>query len=300
MIPHFPEFKSLEITDKEEIVGYTSKFLPYSDFNFTSMWCWDIDGKIMASNLDDNLVINFSDYVTSDPFYSLIGNNNIQNAVQSLRNLSEKNGVSSRLKLVPEEVAMIAREDSGLRVEEDRDNFDYIFSIENLSSMAGAKLASKRNYIKRFLRDHESSYEMLDATEAGAKEEVIRLCQDWAVYKHVSDQDLDHEIRAIERYFSMPDYENHIVLGVRVHGELIAFWSIEILNNNFAISHFQKAKLGLFKGIYPYLNQLGAQLLKEKGISFINFEQDLGIPGLREGKTDYDPVRFLKKFVIEG
>ncbi|OGY35168.1 MAG: hypothetical protein A3E36_00640 [Candidatus Andersenbacteria bacterium RIFCSPHIGHO2_12_FULL_45_11b] len=80
MIPKFPEFKPLEMTDREEIIGYTSKFLPYSDFNFTSMWSWDIDGKIMVSELNGNLVVNFSDYVTSEPFYSLIGDNDIERA----------------------------------------------------------------------------------------------------------------------------------------------------------------------------------------------------------------------------
>lgn len=45
MIPKFPEFKKLELSNKEEIENFTSKFPPYSDFNFVSMWCWDFRYK---------------------------------------------------------------------------------------------------------------------------------------------------------------------------------------------------------------------------------------------------------------
>lgn len=45
MLPEFPQFKNLELSDEEEIERHTHKFLPYSDFNFVSMWSWDIKGK---------------------------------------------------------------------------------------------------------------------------------------------------------------------------------------------------------------------------------------------------------------
>ena len=147
MIPKFPEFKTLEITDREEIITYTSKFLPYSDFNFTSMWSWDIDGKIMVSDLNGNLVVNFSDYVTSEPFYSLIGSSNIEQATQLLIDLSREKKVRTQLKLIPEEVAVVASAANGLVVEEDRDNFDYIFSTESLATMSGAKLKSETIFL---------------------------------------------------------------------------------------------------------------------------------------------------------
>ncbi len=35
MLPQFPQFKPLELTDKEDIENFTKNFPPYSDFSFS-------------------------------------------------------------------------------------------------------------------------------------------------------------------------------------------------------------------------------------------------------------------------
>ena len=67
MIPQFPEFKSLELSDKKDIESFTKRFPPYSDFNFVSMWSWDIKEEIRISQLNGNLVVRFTDYLTGKP-----------------------------------------------------------------------------------------------------------------------------------------------------------------------------------------------------------------------------------------
>ena len=57
MIPEFPKFKNLELSDKNDIEKFTSKFLPYSDFSFVSMWSWDIKGEMRIAQLNGNLVV---------------------------------------------------------------------------------------------------------------------------------------------------------------------------------------------------------------------------------------------------
>lgn len=91
MIPEFPEFKKLELSDKKDIEQFTSKFPPYSDFNFVSMWSWDIKGEMRVSQLNDNLVVRFTDYLTGEPFYSFLGNNKVNDTAEKLleiKNLS--------------------------------------------------------------------------------------------------------------------------------------------------------------------------------------------------------------------
>lgn len=57
MIPEFPEFKKLELSDEEKIEKITKKFPPYSDFNFVSMWSWNIYNTVTISQLKKNLVV---------------------------------------------------------------------------------------------------------------------------------------------------------------------------------------------------------------------------------------------------
>ena len=55
MIPQFPKFKHVEVTDREAVETHTHRFDPYSDFNFTSLWAWDTSNERMISELSDSL-----------------------------------------------------------------------------------------------------------------------------------------------------------------------------------------------------------------------------------------------------
>lgn len=106
MIPKFPNMKPLAIADKREVESFTEKFPPYSDFNFLSMWSWDTEGQMALSQLNDNLVVRFTDYSTGEPFYSFIGRRNIDATAGTLLETSASQGLSLSLKLVPHEVAV--------------------------------------------------------------------------------------------------------------------------------------------------------------------------------------------------
>jgi hypothetical protein len=63
----------------------------------------------------------------------------------------------------------------------------------------------------------------------------------------------------------------------------------------FAI-HFEKAILRKqYRGIYQYVNQAFTALLPDK-YELINWEQDLGDPGLRQAKESYRPAGFVPKY----
>ena len=90
MIPEFPQFKPIELSDKQEVEKITSQYPPYSDFNFVSMWSWDIKGEMRLSMLNGNLVVKFNDYITGEPFYSFLGKNKLNETAEILLNLSKE------------------------------------------------------------------------------------------------------------------------------------------------------------------------------------------------------------------
>ena len=77
MIALFPEFSKIDISHRYEIEAITSKFEPYSDFNFVSLFCWDTDGSAAVSVSNDNLIIKIPDYINGIPVYSMLGDSKI-------------------------------------------------------------------------------------------------------------------------------------------------------------------------------------------------------------------------------
>jgi hypothetical protein len=65
MLPHFPKFKPLELPDAEDVQRYTARYAPFSDFNFACLWSWNIDSRVLLSELNGNLVVRLGDYVTA-------------------------------------------------------------------------------------------------------------------------------------------------------------------------------------------------------------------------------------------
>ena len=49
---------------------------------------------------------------------------------------------------------------------------------------------------------------------------------------------------------------------------------------------------------YEYLTQKTATHLETLGIAEWNWEQDLGVEGMRRSKTSFVPTRHLKKFIV--
>ena len=78
-----------------------------------------------------------------------------------------------------------------------------------------------------------------------------------------------------------------------VEDRLAAFtFGTPINHNTFGI-HFEKADIHI-DGIYSAINQEFAAHLPEQYL-YLNREEDLGIPGLRQAKLSYHPVLLLEK-----
>jgi len=95
------------------------------------------------------------------------------------------------------------------------------------------------------------------------------------------------------------NYQRLNVTGgaIRVDGEIKPFAIGEQLNPTTAVCHFEKA-LPEIHGLAQLINQWFAKFGLQK-FEFINREQDLGIPGLRQAKESYYPHHLLEKFTVQ-
>lgn len=294
MTPQFPLFKEIEIKDRESIKNFTKSDKPYSDFDFTTLWMWDIYGKRGWSELDGNLVVRFTGYLGEEEFYSIYGHNNIAKSIKVLLNFVKSQAKSSTLQLVPESVIDKIKEEDFL-IEADKDNFDYIYAVEKLVTYPGYSYAQPRKMMNRFINNHDN-IQIIPLDLKKDQENIKKLVSIWETKKKFGQYD---ERKAFERLLSNA-HDFHLVnVGIVINDKLSAFTVNELVDDDFAISHFAKADTE-HDGIYSYLMRETANVMAFQGCHFLNCEQDLGIPGLRFAKGSYRPEFFLKKYKISS
>ncbi len=297
MIPEFPEFKPLELSDKEEIEAFTKKFPPYSDFNFVSMWSWDIHEGVQLSWLKGNLVVKFTDYLTGRPFLSFLGNKNCKEVAGCLlEHASSKDQLHTELAFVPEHTVPHLDQSSFL-ISEDPDHFDYIFDLQEIAGYAGSKFSSKRNKVNKFTKTVTNCRVVfLDIHNETVQNDIRALNKEWLFGKKTDSTMAEFEVLALEKFFAAK-FDDNIVLGVYCDEKLIAY-SVSHILGEFAISHFTKASRE-YSGLFEYLMRENARVLLEHSCKYLNFEQDLGLAGLRESKKSFHSF-FLKKYLIKN
>ena len=301
MIPIFPQFKNLELLDKREVEKITSQFPPYSDFNFISLWSWNIKDEMRLSILNGNLVVRFTDYLSSKPFYSFLGNNKINETVEELLEFAKKEGVKPLLRLVPD----IVSKNLDLKtysLEEDPDHFDYIYKNEYLANYSGNKFKNKRCLYNKFKNSYPNARILINKTiEPKTIEDILKLDEKWAKHKveKLVNFDIKNEIQAVKRFFLAFDkFENSkfLFLCLYVEKELVGFSISSIINQDYVLCHFTKGDIK-YGGVYEYMLKNYAQNIS-KISHFMNYEQDLGLSSLRFSKNSFRPASFLKKYVI--
>lgn len=298
-IPKFPTFKKLEIEDKEEIEDYVKKFAPYSDYNFTSIWAYNVEDDIIVSQLNNNLVVRFRDYITNDPFYSFIGKNKISDTIDQLLKFSVHNKLPPILKLIPEDVIRSEDHlDDLYDIKEDVDNADYIVQTEDLAKLEGGKYEHKRWRVKKFIKNFPGyNFTELDLQKKDIQAQIFILFEEWEKEKAKSREDTGHELIALQRLLAQAHKLKLVGIGVYHEGHMIGYIISEIVHDRHIVGHFMKAN-PRFTGVTEALYNYNAQHIAKKNVAHINMEQDLGIEGLRESKLSWRPHHYLKKYII--
>ena len=198
------------------------------------------------------------------------------------------------LGITPENRALLeATHPDGFFYIPERDYFDYIYLREDLATLKGKKYQPKRNHINNFKKRY--TYEYLPITP-----EIVPQCleleRQWFKANNESaeeEEELSDERRSLT--YALHHAEELDLTGgaIRVEGKIIAFsFGAPINHDTFGV-HVEKADVS-YEGAYTVINQEFAAHLPEQ-YTYVNREEDLGIPGLRQAKLSYQPAILLEK-----
>jgi len=293
MLPKYPEFTKLGLEHKDLINDWAKKYEPYSDFNYVSLFSWNVDGSAEISSLNGNLVIRIPDYITEEPIISLLGHNDIET---SLGTLLEQ---PYEIKLIPQATVDALPQEPGFNVVYDPANDDYIYQLQDLADLAGGALKKKRNKLNAFMTKY-GDYVSFKHFDLHDKQKALGLkaCFDeWAKGRDAADTNVER--LAIDRLLADANSFELKCYEVYIGEELVGFSINEVLPFDYAICHFQKAHIHHIN-LDVYINVMVAKALLEEGCQYVNWEQDLGIAGLRQAKSSYNPAKKLKKYTVSA
>lgn len=169
-----------------------------------------------------------------------------------------------------------------------RDDADYLYAAASFRTYAGRPLAKKRNLLRQFLAACE-----VRSTRYGPHDQAaaLSILEGWMRDKGRAGGEADHaacsEALRLQERFALQGFIHH------VDGEPAGFVLAQCLSPGVYAMRFAKG-LDRYKGLYPYMFQHFCQAMPDA--CWLNFEQDLGMPGFRRTKLSYGPVALLSKY----
>lgn len=290
------EFREIQLEDGSwitpllEVSGYQG-----CDYTFGNLFIWkDLYNQQVA--LNNGMLCTRSRKPSTGEYQYLFpaGNGDLKGAVEFMQSDAKKLGVPFLLRGFTEKEVPLLTDlfPNTFQIESVRAEWDYLYSVSDLTTLAGKKYHGKRNHIARFEADNDWKYEILSIEN---KEECKAMCQAW-YEEHVR---MGNRAALIDRgvvenafrYFE----ELHFTGGVLYRSSRVVGFTIgEPINGDTYAVHIEKAFSDI-QGSYAVINREYVKHEMQE-YQYVNREEDDGLEGLRKAKESYHPI-MLEKYV---
>jgi hypothetical protein len=295
--PEFPEFKPMEMKDRDFIREILWRYQPQtSELTFTNLFIWRSHYKIQWSMYRDWLTILCTTETNGSYALLPIGPPSRLEVVRLLLRWLREEKKEKKPKIQRADQLLVSEIEGAkdLLIEPTRDHFDYVYRSEDLIQLAGRKYHSKRNHINNFLSIYSFTYAPLSGELVKA---CLELTENWCEW-HRCEEDMNlldewDAVREALNHFGALKIEGGVIL---IRNKVEAFILGELLNEKTMVVHVEKANSAI-PGLYAVINQQFCEKLCQN-VPYVNREQDLGEPGLRQAKLSYFPDHFVEKFQI--
>ncbi len=273
-----------------------------SEFSFSYLYMWRKSYDMKYAVIDDMLCVlpKHTDGPRSASFPIGFENpdgttRSIKHFIDELLDYFKESGDEPLIHLYDENTMKMLVEEfpDKFIITEDRNNFDYVYRIDELTKLAGKKFHSKKNHINRFKKLYPDWEYCRLTPENNA--ECMKLFDEWQVGKGWEAESISEERESICEFLNSWASLGYIGGGLRVGGRLVAFTFGEPLCGDTVVIHFEHVDPEC-EGAFTMINQ---QFLEHEwqDYTYVNREEDMGIPGMRKAKESYHPVFMIKKYV---
>lgn len=182
-----------------------------------------------------------------------------------------------------------------LSLQGDRNNWEYIYKINDLTNLSGSAYRNQRKLSNQFKQMYNYRFRFIDCKDL---DNLRDFQQQWLEQEQLSGADqleLAKENLAIERVLDVWPQLGVSLFGavLEIDKEIVAYTIGEKLDKETIAIHFEKALYDV-KGAYQAINRITLENIGN--YKYVNREQDLGLKGLRRAKLEYNPLHFIKKY----
>lgn len=281
MIPRYPQFEPLDIGHRPLLHPLLKRAEEcISEHSFANLYLFRAEHNYLVSTAGDVPIIAGSD--NGQKFFMLPCGAPEKSVLDDLFDRF------THIKNAPERLAGTLA-GMGYRIEEDRDNFDYLYMRRDLASLTGRKMHKKKNLFNLF----SSHYKCISTPlEKSRFNDALKVLDAWR-----AERDSPGDYGAAKEGLLLMDELELSGAVYYIDDKPVAYIQGELLPtcSQFAV-HFEKGLLS-FRGLREFVNQTFADSMPET-VKYINREQDLGDPMLRQSKEGYRPCGFNKKYRV--
>jgi len=285
------DIRSLILADRTLVTDFFKRYpTEISEQTFTNLFVWQPSRLVFISELNNSLIFlvrsaeEEDKYIVYGPPAGAVSIPEIFSAFGGSVIGAVRIPDKATYDLPPERFVITA----------DRDNGDYVYRVSDLAELGGRRYSKKRNLIKQCQNNHSCEYVPITPN-------LLRECEvmqeNWCSARDCGrNPGLCNEANAIAETFAHFEDFNLIGGAIRVDGTIQAYAIGEELHPGTAVWHFEKAMpeiTGLGQLINQWFSRYGL-----KGFEYVNREQDLGVPGLRQAKKSYFPHHMVNKNCI--
>jgi hypothetical protein len=287
-IPSWPASRPLDISDKPRFDSIFDQLQPrVSELTFAGLYLFRTAHDYCLSRVGDSIAVLGQGYDGKRYCLPPIGGD-----VSEVCDLL----LDAGMELYGVEDALSTRflTDVHCEIVEDRDSFDYLYLREEMATLPGNRFHKKKNRINYFAARHNHEVQSFSAQHLCG---CLQLLDEWGRVAEVEgNRSFGLEMDATAEALAQADALGLEGVVVTVAGDVRAFAVGERLNRETAVCHFEKAD-HFMEGLSQLINREFSRLLFSD-CRYVNREQDLGEPGLRNAKLSYHPVELVKKFRV--
>jgi len=229
------------------------------------------------------------------PYYNMPLGGDTEKALRRIGEHCRAAGEPCRFSTVPEEALPILSSVFGdFCAWETREYFDYLYRLEDLTTLVGRRYNGQRNHLHKFEKAFPDG--TFSPVTPADREELLAFfarqteAADKRAPSALAEAKIVSEVLRSEDYFGMTG-------GVlRAGGQVVGFSFGEVCGDTLQV-HVEKADRDV-PGAYPTVVNRFCRLFEGSSVLYVNREDDTGDEGLRRSKESWHPLMLLKKYTV--